>query len=71
MVTKVFPNAPQKLVQKLVKFRFMAKIGLTDSVLKIFNRLLLKKNLLERLHTTSLLQKNAFITDGYITEFGL
>ena len=48
----------------------MAKIGLTDSVLKIFNRLLLK-NLLERFHTISLLQKNAFITDGYITEFGL
>ena len=54
MSTKVNP-IEQKPVKKLVKFRFMAKFGSTDSVLKIdgfFNRLLL--NMLNRFNTTSL-----------------
>ena len=39
MATKVNPNAPQKIFKKLDKFRFMTKIGSTDSVLKFFNQL--------------------------------
>ena len=52
-VINVNPNA-QKFVEKLVKFRFMAKISLIDSVKKTFNWLLLK-NLLKKFNTTSLI----------------
>ena len=43
MATNVNPNA-QKFVKKLVKFRFMAKIGLIDSVKKNFQLVIVKKS---------------------------
>ena len=49
----------RKKVKKIVKFRFMAKIGSTDSVLKIFDRLLLE-NLFKRFNTRSLVLGHSF-----------